>query len=833
MMAEPSNNRAERSYSHNTASGDSRVHNGDTISNHYYSATAGDYKCPSSCFDVPFTRNRLFTGREDILDRVKNSLLEYHSVAIVGIGGIGKSQIAIEYCYVLRHQLPESYIFWIYCGSIERIKQSYEDIARLLKLPGWEDPGSDKLQMVYDWFCHGTKYKWLIVLDNCDDSDLLFEPQSQLDRPLISYLPESDSGRILITSRDQRVADQLTESPDCICVLDPFSATEARSLLTKKLKADPSQEDVINDVVKELDYIPLAITQAAAYIRKMFISVSDYLSKLKEPSLEIEAFQFEQMDRTRDVRGKISNAIFKTWKVSFDKIRSTEKPSIELLSLMSTLERQGIPKVILLQKFNTEHELHKALSPLIGFSFINQRSSDDVYSMHRLVQIFVQKWIRDEGLLKSFQEQAVRVVESSFLPPNHSNNLVYGRKLLPTAHAVLEFNVEDITRIRLLYQLAIYYQISLQPESTKNVGTKLVSLYAQTYGESHPRTISALEDLASTLEISKEHRAACIQYVRILNSYRQCPGTPQHEIINIQTRLALCQCSSGNRGLAIESLKHLYFWYLQNLRVAHPSIREGAVRLANYLAQDGQLLEAEELYYRIHEVYRDLYDPRNHDWCLLFALPYSQFLSRNKKFDEAEAIILEIFGKLDNTDGYEVFNVATGLVKVWKAKGDFTSALELSRHVLLATENEYGQAHFNTLSSFYDLSILLAESRKLQESNDCFEDLISRSENFFGPDNSFVVAFKTGYSACYRRFLQEGVKDNEIPEGFKAAAVKYGHLFESETESNEDRDSEETDGRTSDKESSGQESLDECASEGDLTEKSAPERESLLRRKSF
>jgi hypothetical protein len=89
-----------------------------------------------------------------------------------------KSQIAIEYCYLLKNEHPEAHIFLIFAGNTVRFEQGYQEIARRLSLRSWEDQKVDTLKLVYEWLSDEYNSEWLMVLDNADDAAIYFGNRS-------------------------------------------------------------------------------------------------------------------------------------------------------------------------------------------------------------------------------------------------------------------------------------------------------------------------------------------------------------------------------------------------------------------------------------------------------------------------------------------------------------------------------------------------------------------------------------------------------------------------------------------------------------------------------
>ena len=133
-----------------------------------------------------------FVGRRDVLSAIKEQFGRTSRIAITGIGGVGKSRIAIQYCWRnLRHRqqldaVDSPHVFWVHGGSKAKFEASYTKIARLLDLPGREDRDTDKLELVRDWLNEEEKPPWVMVLDNADDNELWLRPPQRRD---VFYLP--------------------------------------------------------------------------------------------------------------------------------------------------------------------------------------------------------------------------------------------------------------------------------------------------------------------------------------------------------------------------------------------------------------------------------------------------------------------------------------------------------------------------------------------------------------------------------------------------------------------------------------------------------------------
>lgn len=188
-----------------------------------------------------------------------------------------------------------------------------------------------------------------MVLDNADDAAALSPPtSSSKDAPLhhlSAYLPPSRCGSVLVTSRTKHAASRLVEASDMIHI-EPMHDAGAQALLHKKL-GDEVNKDGIAELATALEYMPLALVQAAAYIQKRApdYSVQRYLEEFRRSNRRKTSLPDQEEGHLRR-DGEAENSII-TWQISFEHIQSTRRSAANLLSLMSFFDRQGIPKALL------------------------------------------------------------------------------------------------------------------------------------------------------------------------------------------------------------------------------------------------------------------------------------------------------------------------------------------------------------------------------------------------------------------------------------------------------------------------------------------------------
>lgn len=231
------------------------------------------------------------------------------------------------------------------------------DNLEQLKVPGREAANANVFRIFRNWLRDAEHGKWLIILDNVDDVNVLLDPppcskrsrgsdgQNQAPESCLDYLPSSSHGSILVTSRDKEAALRMIDRKALVTV-DPMGEEHASQLVQAKLTTPHTEEDAL-ELARALDFMPLAISQAAAYIdQSPHCSIAQYLEKLHKSDKSWQSLlKQDALDLRRDRDAKHSTLA--TLQVSFDRIYSERRSAADLLSLMSMFDRQSIPASLL------------------------------------------------------------------------------------------------------------------------------------------------------------------------------------------------------------------------------------------------------------------------------------------------------------------------------------------------------------------------------------------------------------------------------------------------------------------------------------------------------
>ncbi|RYP52458.1 hypothetical protein DL768_002381 [Monosporascus sp. mg162] len=199
-------------------------------------------------------------------------------LAVVGLGGVGKTQVALQLAYWVKETQSEYSIFWVPALSDGSFDQAYTEIARRLDIRIQKD---DELKETVRRHLESERAgKWLLVVDNADDMDTLFGSPNK-PGGIGEHLPENENGLTLFTTRSREVAVSLVGGD--FIDLEEMSSEEAMGFFLKGLTQKPLDHDkaVIMELLQELAHLPLAIAQAAAYLNTNQIPIKRYLGLLR------------------------------------------------------------------------------------------------------------------------------------------------------------------------------------------------------------------------------------------------------------------------------------------------------------------------------------------------------------------------------------------------------------------------------------------------------------------------------------------------------------------------------------------------------------------------
>src|SRR5579859_2232845 len=482
-------------------------------------------------FMVPYAKNERFMGRDRLLAQLFAELREQkqyqynHRVALYGLGGVGKTQTALAYVYANRTCYDS--IFWISGTSQTSLLSDFQRIATRTNCTA-EGINMDTFQCVRDvhaWLDEQTS--WLLIIDNLDDITVI-----------TGFLPPNDSRKhTIITTRNpnsEGIPAQGLEIP----LLDPAHAVLLLSTLSKiTTENNPLESKTAYQIVQELGRLPLAIEQAAAYIREVAGTFAMFLDDYNKNHTEIHQW-IQQGNRS------YSRSVATTWSMSFNIVRDNHPQAAQLFQLLSFLNPDGIlinflqsgAKVIhkdLRQLVSNKIDRAKALIELEKFSLLKWDRRNKTLLIHRLVQRVVQDEISDADL-KTFGLTIINLCNRSFPREWGNENRALCRVYLGQIMTPL-FSLEGVlikNSVSIRYRVGWFLRDDGKISDSERFSLKAVEINTDVQGEDHPDTLTTINNLAETYwALGRTEEAARLQE-QVLEKRRQILGEDHPYTLN-------------------------------------------------------------------------------------------------------------------------------------------------------------------------------------------------------------------------------------------------------------------------------------------------------------
>lgn len=263
-------------------------------------------------------------------------------VALVGLGGMGKTQVALHLAHRVKENKPEYSVLWMPAFSIASFEQACTELSQKLSIQSTDK--TDVKEAVRQYLDSENAGRWFLIIDDVDDMEAL-EGQEGEAGGILDFLPQSENGQILIITRSQKVAANVAGS--ATVRLPEITNEEATKLLEKSLTKDQMKnQGAVDNLLIKLSNLPLAIAQAAAYMSMTDIHILEYLrvfDKINRDMIELLSEKIRDKTHHRESQGAVTT----TWIISFEQIRNTAPPAVSLLSFIACIEPSAIPLSIL------------------------------------------------------------------------------------------------------------------------------------------------------------------------------------------------------------------------------------------------------------------------------------------------------------------------------------------------------------------------------------------------------------------------------------------------------------------------------------------------------
>jgi len=476
-------------------------------------------------WNVPHLRNPNFTGRESLLADLRKALTSGQPAALTqaisGLGGVGKTQLAVEYAY--RHAAEYDVVWWVRAEEPATLPSDYAGLAGELGLPEEDAPEQRVVvQAVRRWL--GQNAGWLLVFDNAPG------PAEVHD-----YLPQAAMGHVLITSRNP--VWRGAASPLTVRVMERPESVDF--LLKRTGRADEEAADALAEALGDL---PLALEQAGAYVEASGGTLSGYLRLFRRRHRELLS------------RGRPStdypDTVATTWVLSFQQVQQASPAGADLLNLCAFLAPDDIPQDLLSE--GAQHlpqplaeavadplTFDEAVAALRRYSLVGV--GGDALSVHRLVQAVACDRLAEEAR-RTWAEAAVNLVNSAF--PFDSDDVRTWpecSRLLP--HALVVAGHAEALGValeatgRLLNQVGLYLGARAEFVEAKVAFERSLVVEEAAFGSDHPEVAAVVNNLGGVLKDLGDLEGAQAAYERALAIDEAVFGPGHPEVATVVNNL--------------------------------------------------------------------------------------------------------------------------------------------------------------------------------------------------------------------------------------------------------------------------------------------------------
>ncbi|KAN0082027.1 hypothetical protein V8E54_003325 [Elaphomyces granulatus] len=700
----------------------------------------------NGCWMVPFKRNPRFLDRHNRIVELEQKVLsnndKLRKMAITGVGGVGKTQIALEVAYRVRDRKPECSIFWIPSTSIEMIEQAYVSIGKCLGLQG-----VTLAEMKMRVKAHLSSEKagpWLLIVDNMDNKNIWLTSDGG------TYLPQSKYGFVLFTTRNRRLATKLV-GLDVINISgmdDGMAIDLLRASLVHKDLTNDSQ--TTTQLLHQLGCLPLAIVQAASYMNETGTSVTTYLSLLQsQENVIVELLSQDFEDEWRYL--KTNNSVAVTWLISFNQIQRSNPLAADYLLFMSCIDPQDIP-LSLLPPNSSQIKQQNALGLLKAYSFITGQADGQTVSLHRLVHVATRNWLRSGEMLEQWTVNTGRRLRDIF-PSNEPENRILWREYLPHALFILrseEFQNDKQDREYLVQRVA---KCLYKDGRYDQAGTLFKEARKTVLGPEHPDTLTSMNNLALTYQKQGRWTAAEMLLVQVIEARKTVLGPEHPDTLTSMNNLALTYQKQG-RWMEVEKL---FVQVMETRKMVlgpeHPNTLASMNNLALTYQNQGRWTEAEKLLVQVIEARKTVLGPEHPDTLTSmnnFALTYQN----QGRWTEVEKLFVQVMETRKMVLGPEHPSTLTSmnnLALTYQNQGRWTEAEKLFVQVMETRKMVLGPEHPNTLTSMNNLALTYQNQGRWTEAEKLFVRVMETSKTVLGPEHPNTLTSMNNLALTYQR----------------------------------------------------------------------------------
>ncbi|XP_014551505.1 hypothetical protein COCVIDRAFT_112750 [Bipolaris victoriae FI3] len=487
---------------------------------------------------IPFARNKSFVGRElqlaELEAKLFSNIQTTSTLAIVGPGGTGKSQLALEVAHRTLKKHKHCSVFWIDASDKDSLDQSYTSVAQKLGVPGCDGDQADIEQIVKRCIAKLSTRQCLLIFDNVEGTTVQHDGSSTAEAAnLANFLPHSKLCSVIFTTTESDTAKTL--APQDVVALHELTSGMALRMLQSRLTTPLSnaEQPAAIRLLRELSHLPLAVSQAAACMNASNMTVQQYQARLHDHDHDQAALKHSNdLRESEQGESSLRKAVAATLSLSIGQVWQSNAIAVEQLYVTACVDRKDIPLDLL--KAASPQARIDTIMILDRYALITRRPAESAFDVHRLVHQALRKQLQMQGRLHEYTQRTVTQLLQVFPNNDHSNRSKW-RRLLPHAQYALSHSEKNNNeeRTNLAEDCARALQSDGQYKRAEELYMQVMESRRRVLGSEHPDTLTSVDNLGSVLESQGNqgkyeeaeamHRRALEGYEKVLG--REHPDT--------------------------------------------------------------------------------------------------------------------------------------------------------------------------------------------------------------------------------------------------------------------------------------------------------------------
>jgi tetratricopeptide (TPR) repeat protein/transcriptional regulator with XRE-family HTH domain len=692
----------------------------------------------SLLWSVPLRRNPFFTGRDNLLLPLYNqlSLSPLQIYALCGLGGIGKTQLALEYAYRFRSNYQS--IFWLRAETSEALATDCLTLARQLHLSAQNKlrPAS-AIAAIKHWL--NAHQHWLLILDNVEDFSLVE-----------SLLPPFLTGHVLLTTRIQATGSLAHQIK-----LPQMTLEESSLLLLRRSKylqpsaspktLPPEILTTANAISTLLDGIPLALDQAGAYIEETSCTLLDYLERYRKHRNAL-------LDRRGTNPLHHPASVVATISLCAEQLHAE---AAELLSCCAFFHADNISEHILLtgapmlgpileQMLIDPLAMDLAIARLRAFSLLDRSSTSRQLSIHRLVQAV----LRDRMSSQTKQQWAERITRAtnlSFPSEISLENMPQCEQLLPQldlcTHFISLWKLSFPEAGQLLQKAGHYLLLRGHHNRAETFLSDSLAIFQHSSQPPDLSLASLLNDLGMIYEEQGKYSQAETTYQQALSLREKLLAPDDPDLIETLLNTARLALTLAHYDQSEAALQHILSLQTQLPPSNHLNLIPALYQLANLHQQRGNYEQAEGVIWQAISICQQNLGethPLVIEGQCKIALLYNMQEKHSLAADLASQIV-DTLTRNGEADYYQTASSLRSLGLLYSIQEKYRQAEALLRQSIAICQRTFGSAHSETAESIRSLAIIYKMQGNYEQAVHLLKQASDIFANVYSPQHPDVA----------------------------------------------------------------------------------------------